>query len=104
MPKADPSEGVIGLGHVVEPDGEVHMSTKDCTSSGCSNTKMGSGVNRKNTMKKRELLAQKLLNDFGGAHMLKIVQNQGSAASNLVEQYRDDSGDIDDDDDPPPLT
>jgi len=55
-------------------------------------------------MKKRELLAQKLLNDFGGAHMLKIVQNQGSAASNLGEQYRDDSGDIDDDDDPPPLT
>ncbi len=104
MPKADPSEGVIGLGHVVEPDGEVHMSTKDCTSSGCSKTKIGSGINRKNTMKKRELLAQKLLNDFGGAHMLKIVQNQGSAASNLGEQYRDDSGDIDDDDDPPPLT
>jgi protein TilB len=103
MPKADTSEGVIGLGlNMVDHDGKLQKTMKG--SSGCSNssTTMGPGINENATLKKRECLGQSLLNDAGGVHLLNIVRNQGFDATNAADRCCDD--DDDDDDEPPALS
>ena len=91
MPRADSSEDVIRLGHVLDNDGEVQ-------------TKIGNGIYENTTLKKRERLGQSLLNDAGKIQMLKIVENKSSDTTNSTNRFCDDGGDVEEEDtEPPPL-
>lgn len=96
MPKADPNEVVIGLGHV--RDRKAMKDLDDCNKKDGTEAMMDSKENK--TLKKRERLGQSLMKEAGVVESLKIVQScEGLDRKDLALNSICD----DDDDEPPPL-
>ncbi|KAL7536064.1 hypothetical protein ACHAXR_006900 [Thalassiosira sp. AJA248-18] len=94
MPKVNPNEVVIGLGHVRDRNNNnAKKETEGPGKEGC--TTKGSFA-----QKKRERLGQSIMKEAGKVHSLNIVQNQASGGLNPVLNNCDDDSDQDE---PPPL-
>jgi len=91
MPKVDPNEVVIGLGHVRE------RTTKEPP--GSDRTRDG----MLHTRNKRERLGHFMMKEAGIKNSLKIIEAQCSGDKSLVLNTDNEDEDEDDDDEPPPL-